>query len=65
MTAAKKPTSPCVKVCVIDQARGLCRGCGRTLDEIASWGGLSEDARRTVMDALPARMAAFSKGASA
>ena len=26
--------SPCRKVCLLDRT---CRGCGRTLDEIAAW----------------------------
>ncbi len=29
--------SPCVKVCQLDPATGMCRGCYRTLDEIADW----------------------------
>lgn len=49
-------TSPCVKTCRIDNASGLCAGCGRTLDEIAAWGGLSEADRQAVMAALPARL---------
>jgi len=49
--------SPCIKVCVIDKAGGLCSGCGRTLDEIARWGGMSESERARIMAALPERMA--------
>ncbi|MBM3396677.1 MAG: DUF1289 domain-containing protein [Betaproteobacteria bacterium] len=29
--------SPCIKVCQIDNARGVCIGCLRTLQEIADW----------------------------
>jgi predicted Fe-S protein YdhL (DUF1289 family) len=29
--------SPCVNVCQMDAQTGLCRGCLRTLDEIAGW----------------------------
>ena len=29
--------SPCVAVCRIDPASGLCEGCARTLDEIGDW----------------------------
>jgi uncharacterized protein len=29
-------------------ASGLCEGCWRTLDEIATWGGLGDDAKRAV-----------------
>ncbi|MGC9162971.1 MAG: DUF1289 domain-containing protein [Thiomonas sp.] len=34
--------SPCVNVCTMDERRGLCRGCLRTLDEIARWSSMSE-----------------------
>ncbi len=39
--------SPCIKVCRID-AQSRCYGCGRTLDEIARWSGMSLDERRAV-----------------
>ncbi|WP_232630565.1 DUF1289 domain-containing protein [Methylobacterium sp. Leaf118] len=59
MTAAlpPKPSSPCTKVCVLDAVRGLCEGCGRTRNEIALWGSLTETQRRAVMADLPARLA--------
>ncbi|HEY9530879.1 MAG TPA: DsbA family protein [Burkholderiales bacterium] len=44
--------SPCVKVCVLDPARGVCRGCGRTLDEIARWSSMSDAERDDIMDKL-------------
>ena len=47
--------SPCVKVCVIHEATGLCVGCRRTLVEIATWGRLSPEDRRRVMAELPDR----------
>ena len=48
--------TPCVKVCVIDPSRGLCSGCGRTLDEIARWGAMSDAERARIMALLPERM---------
>jgi len=50
--------SPCTKVCTIDPRSQLCRGCGRTLDEIARWMSLGEGERARVMAELPARLAA-------
>jgi len=41
----------------MDDASGLCAGCARTLDEIASWSVLDDDARRAIVAALPARKA--------
>jgi|KBSMisStandDraft_5_1062788.scaffolds.fasta_scaffold2663030_1 predicted Fe-S protein YdhL (DUF1289 family) len=49
-------SSPCNKVCVVDGASGLCFGCGRSLPEIATWGGMSEAERRAIMAELPRRM---------
>ena len=40
--------SPCVSVCRIDPASGLCDGCQRTLDEIAAWGSLGDAGRLEV-----------------
>ena len=50
--------TPCIKVCAVSGQTGLCIGCGRTLGEIASWGGISEEERQRIMAELPARMAA-------
>ncbi|WP_296765058.1 DUF1289 domain-containing protein [Sediminimonas sp.] len=47
--------SPCVRVCVIHPQAGLCAGCLRTADEIASWSRLTPEERRTIMADLPAR----------
>ncbi|HYD86093.1 MAG TPA: DUF1289 domain-containing protein [Vitreimonas sp.] len=51
-------STPCIKVCAVSGETGLCIGCGRTLNEIARWGALSEDERRAIMAALPERLAA-------
>ncbi len=48
--------SPCVLVCMIDQATGWCLGCGRTGDEIECWSAVGDPARQAILDALPARM---------
>jgi predicted Fe-S protein YdhL (DUF1289 family) len=47
--------SPCIKVCQMDPARGVCIGCCRTLEEIGRWGQLSDDEREAVMGELAAR----------
>ena len=40
--------SPCINVCRLHQATGWCEGCLRTLDEIALWSALDDDAKRSV-----------------
>jgi predicted Fe-S protein YdhL (DUF1289 family) len=52
---SEAPLSPCNKVCVIDPASGFCRGCRRTLDEIAAWGSLTPEAHRGILAQLPER----------
>ncbi|AMY69571.1 DUF1289 domain-containing protein [Frigidibacter mobilis] len=47
--------SPCVKLCVMHPAEGICMGCYRTLTEIGGWSGMSAEARRAVMAELPSR----------
>ncbi len=49
--------SPCIKVCSLDEVRRICVGCGRTLDEIASWSHMNEVQRLAVTARLPARLA--------
>jgi uncharacterized protein len=45
-------------VCAIDEATGLCAGCLRTLDEIAAWSVLDDDARRAVWARIGVRRTA-------
>jgi predicted Fe-S protein YdhL (DUF1289 family) len=53
--------TPCVDICEIDAVSGLCIGCGRSLNEIAGWAGMSPEQRRGIMAALPARRAKSGK----
>jgi len=53
--------SPCVKICVIHPAAGICAGCLRTLDEIGRWSVMSAQDRRAVMAELPARAGLLKK----
>ena len=47
--------SPCNSICTIDSKLGVCIGCYRTLDEIASWMRFSDARKREVVQSLPAR----------
>ena len=44
--------SPCISVCRMDAATGICEGCYRTLDEIARWGSASEEEKLAIWDEL-------------
>lgn len=54
-TGADGVPSPCVNICRMDAASGLCEGCQRTIDEIAAWSALDDDARRAVWRRVEAR----------
>jgi predicted Fe-S protein YdhL (DUF1289 family) len=55
--------SPCIGVCTIAADRdavaaGLCRGCFRTIDEIARWRAMTKPERAIVLVACARRRAA-------
>lgn len=54
--ASASISSPCVQICVLDAVSGWCVGCGRTIEEIIVWGGLSEEIRLEIMGGLPGRL---------
>jgi predicted Fe-S protein YdhL (DUF1289 family) len=47
--------SPCINVCRMDDATGLCAGCYRTLDEIACWSGYTREGKLAVRALADAR----------
>lgn len=47
--------SPCINVCRMDRRSGWCEGCLRTIDEIAAWGALPDEAKRAVWVQLDQR----------
>ncbi len=53
--------SPCVSVCRMDAASGLCEGCLRTIDEIAGWADMATPDRLAVWQ----RIAQRAQGAAA
>lgn len=56
--AAPQVASPCNDVCKMDDRSGLCLGCYRTLDEIATWSALDDAGRQAVVELLESRRAA-------
>ena len=49
--------SPCVNVCRMHGPTGWCEGCARTIEEIAAWGSLPDEAKRRIWQELPERRA--------
>lgn len=53
------PPSPCTGVCTLDPDSRICRGCHRTLGEIAVWSSASAEEKHAILQALPQRNAAL------
>jgi len=53
--SSEEPASPCVDVCRIHLDTGYCRGCWRTLEEIAGWSTFSTAEKREVLARIEAR----------
>ena len=58
-TVSAAVPSPCISVCQMHGATGWCQGCLRTLDEIATWGGLDDGAKRLVLQQVESRRDAW------
>lgn len=61
MTTHAERTSPCLRICLVDGRTKYCRGCGRTLGEIAGWAGFTEAEREAILAELPERLRRGSK----
>ncbi|WP_153584590.1 DUF1289 domain-containing protein [Caenimonas koreensis] len=48
--------SPCLSVCRMDPATDFCEGCMRTIDEIAAWGRMGDDEKRSVWKLIGIRL---------
>jgi hypothetical protein len=57
----RPPASPCLGICLMDPVTRQCRGCLRTVEEIARWYEASTIEKRALLDTLSVRRAAASK----
>ena len=51
------PASPCLGICLMDPMTRMCRGCRRTIAEIAGWYDASPAEKRAILARLAARHA--------
>ena len=49
--------SPCINICRMNEATGLCEGCWRSIDEIAQWSRLDVEDKRSVLALVEMRRA--------
>ncbi len=47
--------SPCVKICVLDPDTRMCRGCYRTVDEVAQWVEYTAEEKLAVLERVAQR----------
>jgi len=45
---AHTPDAPCIAICSTSQGDELCKGCGRTFEEVQHWTAMSPGQKRTV-----------------
>jgi predicted Fe-S protein YdhL (DUF1289 family) len=55
MTHEPQPASPCVGICLLDPATGYCRGCLRSVAEIAAWYEAGAAEKRAILGRLDQR----------
>ena len=49
--------SPCINLCKMVPATGLCEGCMRTIDEIIGWSSASDESKRAIWQEIRRREA--------
>ncbi len=55
--AEEEVQSPCISVCNMNEATGLCLGCYRTLEEIEKWWELDKAQKQELMQKVGLREA--------
>jgi predicted Fe-S protein YdhL (DUF1289 family) len=45
---ASTPDAPCIAICSTSQGDAVCKGCGRTFDEVQHWPSMSPAQKRVV-----------------
>ena len=56
----RRPSSPCLNICSLDE-HGVCRGCFRSLAEIAEWTRMTAAEQWAAVDRAEARRIADEK----
>ena len=56
LNMAPQIQSPCKLICELDIEKSLCKGCGRSREEIAKWTRYSDAQRAFIMTELEGRL---------
>lgn len=54
------PASPCTGTCTLDPLSALCRGCGRTIEEIMVWPTASAAQKHAILGVVGQRLQSVS-----
>lgn len=54
-------SSPCLGICLMDPTTRMCRGCLRTISEIAGWHDASAAEKSAILKRLAVRRAAIAE----
>jgi predicted Fe-S protein YdhL (DUF1289 family) len=60
----RPPASPCLGICLMDPMTRQCRGCLRTVGEIARWYEASAAEKRELLATLEARRTGVAEGSA-
>ncbi|WP_051305092.1 DUF1289 domain-containing protein [Chitinilyticum litopenaei] len=58
MSQTTRPDTPCIAVCSTALGDDICRGCGRTMQEVAMWVMLGDAEKEAIWQRLEAHWAA-------
>lgn len=56
---ATTPDAPCIAICSTSQGDAICKGCGRSFDEVGQWTAMSPGAKRAVWRRITAEGSAW------
>jgi uncharacterized protein len=54
-SSERMPASPCIGICLLDPSTGYCRGCLRSVAEIATWHEASAAEKHAILARIAGR----------
>jgi uncharacterized protein len=47
-----RPDTPCIAICSTAQGDDICKGCGRTFEEVTNWVIMTDEEKNVVWDRI-------------
>lgn len=54
-----RPSSPCIAICTTAQGDDVCKGCGRTFQEVTDWLAMTEAQQDAVWSRIESELTAL------